>query len=1294
MTSNQTTPALDSTQKRFKGSLAGTLVRTLLFFTFIPLALMAGAAYLRAQSLLREQAVKQSENLIVSQLSVVQEKIQDKEEQLKHLLSSSDFSILTELAVHANPKSNEFKQIRKSVVTEFENLDKEQGTPVFSQYMLVDTEGVVKVSTKEEWQGIKIADPSFLQQATADHPSIAVFNVSPLIENQFVLLTVLEYKTSRGSSLGYLIGVTDTNQINTLLEPLQALSPLAHTYFILPTGQFITRPNATSEFSVLENPTSGQKNKVIPGIENLKSTNITQPQAIDIKSADGKSALTQIQWFPAMHSGVAMEFDTSSVYSGLNSLAPFTIVLVLVTLLATSGVIYLLINRIITPLRGLAQITQEFSAGNWNSRAAVKSEDEVGLLASSYNQMADELSKVYRSLEEKVDERSRQIRTTAEIAQQITSFSNLGDMYDQTVQLLVQQFGFYQASIFLTDSSAENVEFKAGYGTATSGLMDSQYHLPIGSDSIIGWVGANNETRVVSEAQTDSLHLKNELLPETQSEAAVPISIGNLVLGVLDVQSTQPDAFSNTETVIMLQTLASQVAAAIQAAGLTETTQVNFEELSRLYRSSRLIAKAGHEDESFQISGDVLRESPYSFIVTSINGDKLNIVSASDENGAQLTSRIPSNVQINPDEIDVYLERGPVLVKTNSNVPLGLKTVIEALEFNSVAFIPVTKSGNVVSIFIMGTKDLGLGNTSIQPYGNFADLISITLEKIEAEKQTAKHLQEVESLASVSEAISTSSDLPSFFAALHEKIKQVIGDFSFIVALYDDRTDTISIPFSFEENEFMSIDPFPLGEGLTSILIKSRQPLLLVENTEQKAAELGAKIQGNPAKSWMGAPMMVQNKPVGALIIQDTNQEFAFSEENFTFFITLASQVAGVINNVRLLDESKRRSLQLETAAEIARDISGSLNLDELLIKAVNLIRERFDFYHAAVFLQDIPGEFAIIREATGEAGAQLKRMGHKIGVGSKSIVGFVTGRGEQLVVNDTSKDATYYANPSLPDTRAEAAFPLKVGERILGALDVQSTKAYAFTEDNLRSLQILADQMAIAVVNTELFAETQEHLSQHRLLHHITTTVASGTTLEEALESAVQGLQVTLGGDRVTILLADKEKKKLEVKASMGYAEDTTKAYVAIGSGITGWVAANRRLLRVRDVTEDPRYIQISSNTRSELAIPLIYRNELLGVLNVESEQVDAYTENDEEMLGTLGGSLAAIIANARLVEQIRQQADRERIIYEVTSKIRRSTDIQSILTTTASELTRITGSRQTKIKIQPKTDNQEGKS
>jgi sigma-B regulation protein RsbU (phosphoserine phosphatase) len=150
-----------------------------------------------------------------------------------------------------------------------------------------------------------------------------------------------------------------------------------------------------------------------------------------------------------------------------------------------------------------------------------------------------------------------------------------------------------------------------------------------------------------------------------------------------------------------------------------------------------------------------------------------------------------------------------------------------------------------------------------------------------------------------------------------------------------------------------------------------------------------------------------------------------------------------------------------------------------------------------------------------------------------------------------------------------------------------------------------------------------------------------------------------------------------------VGYASNVFDLRIPIGSGITGWAAAHRKTLRINNVLQDTRYIEASSNTRSEMAIPLLYRSEVLGVLNVESEQLSAYAENDEELLGTLGGSLAAIIANARLLEQIRAQVERERILFEITDKIRRSTDVDTILATTVSELTRAVGANRAKIKL-----------
>lgn len=670
------------------------------------------------------------------------------------------------------------------------------------------------------------------------------------------------------------------------------------------------------------------------------------------------------------------------------------------------------------------------------------------------------------------------------------------------------------------------------------------------------------------------------------------------------------------------------------------------------------------------------------------NGNRLQLTQFSDPQSRDAQTTVPRGIELSLQEMETYLKDGNVRIdlRDSSTIPPPLMTYPKQLGCEAAAYVPILQEGQLRGLVLIGAR-MGqeLTDDVINAFARTIRLTTTSLAKNLSPTQPLNDRVSMESKALnvLAGNAATIQDLKGFYASIHEQVRAVIGEHGFVIAVYNEKTNSINIPYLYEDGKFTSIDTFPLGEGLTSLLIRTREPLMLVEDTERRAAAMGAKVTGKAAKSWLGVPMVVRGESIGALIVQDLEKEHSFDNDDLRFLTAVANQISWTIHNAIIIDETKRTALQFETAAQISRDISSSLELDELLKKGVDLIRSRFDFYHAAIFLKDAVGEFVVIREATGDAGAQMKRAGHKLGVGSKSVVGFVAGKGESLVVNDTTRDATYYPNPLLPDTRAEAAIPLKLADRIVGVLDVQSKEAYAFAEDSLRTLQILADQLAIAVVNTELFAETQEHLAQHRLLHHITTTAASGTTLNEALQSAVNGLQVTLGGDRVSILLADRDKKTLEVKAAVGYADNVFDLRIPVGTGITGWAAAHRRTLRVGNVQQDTRYIEGSPNTRSEMAIPLIYRSELLGVLNVESEQLVAYAENDEELLGTLGGSLAAIIANARLLEQIRAQAERERFLFEISDKIRRTTDMQAIIATTASELTKAVGANSARIKL-----------
>lgn len=707
----------------------------------------------------------------------------------------------------------------------------------------------------------------------------------------------------------------------------------------------------------------------------------------------------------------------------------------------------------------------------------------------------------------------------------------------------------------------------------------------------------------------------------------------------------------------------------------------------KLQKAGYDLFRARSEEEISSAIVSILKASPYIIAYYEVTDYQLRLVGMAGNPIGSTTGSAPNSLEITPADIAAKFSGGFVMteMETGSLLPEDLVNAFRKAGCSKGAYLPVVDSVETVGLFVFGfSDDHPLHQEYLEPFLTLADLLPIAREKVRTNRAIQQRLREMESIAKIGQAISAVTDLDNLYKTIHEQIRETIGDVFLILALFDAKTNTIQIPYRYEDGKVDTIDSFPLGEGLTSILLRDRQPLMIVEDTERRAAALGAKVVGRSAKSWLGCPLIMANEAIGAIIVQDAEREHRFTQDDLRFVISLSAQVAGAFYNARLLDEARQRSLQLQTAADISRDVSGSLIVDDLLEKSVNLIRDQFHYYHAAIFLVDKTGEFASIREASGDIGSKMKATGHKLKVGSNSVVGHVTSKGESLIVNDTNQSPIHLPNPLLPETRAEAGIPIMVSDRIIGMLDIQSRHPFAFSDETVKILQIVADQIAVAFINSELFADAQERLSQHRLLHHVTTAAASSTTIEEALNSAVQGLQVTLGGDQISILLADRENKVLEVKSAMGYTDsDVYSVKIPFNTGVTGWVATHRQPLRIKDVTKDTRYISINNRTRSEMAIPLLYRNEVLGVLNVESTQPDAYSENDEEMLGTLGGSLAAIIAHSLLLEKFRQQVEFDRVLYEITSKFRRTSNINTILETTVNEINKTFGARRAAIKI-----------
>jgi GAF domain-containing protein len=177
--------------------------------------------------------------------------------------------------------------------------------------------------------------------------------------------------------------------------------------------------------------------------------------------------------------------------------------------------------------------------------------------------------------------------------------------------------------------------------------------------------------------------------------------------------------------------------------------------------------------------------------------------------------------------------------------------------------------------------------------------------------------------------------------------------------------------------------------------------------------------------------------------------------------------------------EVERRSSQLQVASMVARDATSIHDLDSLMNRAVEMIVERFDFYHAGIFLVDELGEYAVLRAAPGDAGRRMLDVGHKLRVGEEGIVGHVSSTGQARIALDVGEDAVHFRNPMLPQTRSEMGLPLRVAERVIGVLDVQSTHGAAFDQEDVDILQTMADQLSVAIENARLFNSMSDALSQ-----------------------------------------------------------------------------------------------------------------------------------------------------------------------------------------------------------------------
>ncbi|MBI4772509.1 MAG: GAF domain-containing protein [Chloroflexi bacterium] len=383
------------------------------------------------------------------------------------------------------------------------------------------------------------------------------------------------------------------------------------------------------------------------------------------------------------------------------------------------------------------------------------------------------------------------------------------------------------------------------------------------------------------------------------------------------------------------------------------------------------------------------------------------------------------------------------------------------------------------------------------------------------------------------------------------------------------------------------------------------------------AAVSVSQILARPIARLTGVAMKVTEGDLAARAVVEAEDEIGALATAFNSMTTQLQQtLAGLEQRVA------ERTAQLQAAADIGRATTSVRDLDELLRLALQLIRERFGFYHASIFLMDKAGEFAALRESTGEVGAQLKARGHRLGVGSHSLIGWVTQNLKPRVALDTAEDPYHFKNPLLPETRSELAIPLLIGDRLLGALDVQSTALNAFSESDVQVLQTLADQLSVAIQNAELFQSTQTTLAEVSSLYQQMTGTAWHTLLRGQARELVFELQ----------------------------------------PGTGEWPPAKGG---------------------APIEIPLRLRGEVVGSLELHGRPPGEMGMEEQAVLETVAAQLSVALESAALLEEAQRRSRREQLISAITDQMRSTLNPATILQSGIRGLGQALGATEVVVKL-----------
>ncbi len=863
--------------------------------------------------------------------------------------------------------------------------------------------------------------------------------------------------------------------------------------------------------------------------------------------------------------------------------------------------------------------------------------------------------------------RAEQFRVISEMGRHIASILDVNELLSEIIRLLKESFGYYQVTVGLIEGN--QVVFRAG---AKAGWDDPDFVPPpttVGGKGVAAWVADTGQPLLVPDTAKEPRYLFLPDSPETRSELAVPMKTTEGVIGVLNVESDQLNAFDESD-VTLLQSMANQAAIAVENARLYEDTKRRLAQVIALQETTRAVASTLEIDKLLDLiiqQATTLLQADGGIInVVDWETNEDEAVAGTGLGGAALGGRAPLDGSLSG---WVALHDQPVIsnqLQDDPRADLGaLSKLVKATKrrIRCGAVAPLTIKGQVAGTLVVLDKQGGEGEfdqTDLELLVVFANQAATAMENARLFDGEQRRAEQFRVISEVGRHITSILDVDELMDEIVRVIKETLGYYAVGISLIegDDLIVKAGTGPPFEDPEFLPPRVTVGGEGITGWVAGTGEPLLVPDVSQDPRyvpLSLGAETQ-----SELCVPLKTKEAVIGVLNVE-SDKLGAFDQSDLAVLQSLASQAAIALENARLYEDVKSRLSQVIALQETTKAVASTLELDKLL----SLITEE-----ATALLQAEGGVLRLVDWEANEdevvASTESVDLAHEYRSPLEgSLSGWASLHNQAVVSNQLQQDSrvdlrslAWISDEMKRPIRSAAVAPLTIKGEVVGTLLVLNKLGGGadFDQTDLDLLVALASQAAVAIENAGLFDAVQRRAEQFRVLSEVGARITSLLEMDELLHETVRLVNEVLGYYLVAIGLVEGENLVVKVGAGPRWSDpEFQPPRIAIGEGIAGRVAETGESLLVPDVSQEPQYLLLadSTETKSELAVPLKSKTQVIGVLDVQSDQLNAFDETDLLVLQSLANLTAIAIEEARLFDAEQRRAEQFRVISEVGAQI-----------------------------------------